>query len=315
MNEPPLQNPDAMLTQHTPVMAEEVMRALNPKPGQIMIDATCGGGGHAKLLANAVLPDGVVLGVDRDPAAVERCEKLLSGLPVKLVVANFADIPEIAREQELFPVHGICMDLGLSSDQLSDETRGFSFRSSGPLDLRFDPSRGSPAWKLLERLSEKHLADVIYEWGEERYSRRIAREIVSRRRQTPIRTADQLADLLRQVVPRARNHAIDPATRTFQALRIAVNEELKWVQVALKRLPQLLVEGGRIAVISFHSLEDRLVKNTFRESPGLNVLTRKPIRPSQREVAANPRSRSARLRVAERIVTTGDKDVFRSPRV
>ncbi len=288
-------------TQHVPVLYREIVEGLNPQPGQTMVDATCGGGGHTCLLAKRVAPDGVVIGADRDPAAIERCERRLSGLPVKLVVANFADVPEVLEANNHVPVDGICLDLGLSSDQLADEQRGFSYQSSGPLDLRFDTTSGSPAWKLLDRMSEKHLANLIYRWGEERFSRRIAREIVRRRQDDPVRTADQLAQLLRRVVPRAKNHSIDPATRTFQALRIAVNEELKWVEVALRRLPDMLSTGGRIAVISFHSLEDRLVKTAFRENENLRVTTRKAIKPAEDEIESNPRSRSARLRIAERI--------------
>lgn len=297
-------------TQHVPVLLQEVVDALSPGKGDTIVDGTCGGGGHTELLAKKVGDEGVVIGVDRDPLAIERCERRLSGLPVKLVVANFADIPEIVRDNEHCPVDGICLDLGLSSDQLADDDRGFSYQSQGPLDLRFDTTKGRPAWKLLERLSEKHLADLIYRWGEERFSRRIARNIVQRRQDTPIRTAEQLADLLRRVVPRSKNHSIDPATRTFQALRIAVNDELKWVQVALNRLPEVLKVGGRLAVISFHSLEDRIVKNTFREHDLLNVVSRKAIKPTEQEIAENPRSRSARLRIAERVETTGNKDVF-----
>ena len=288
-------------TQHIPVLYREIVEGLNPQPGQTIVDATCGGGGHTFLLAKQVAPDGVVIGADRDPAAIERCERRLSGLPVKLVVANFADVPEVLEANNHVPVDGICLDLGLSSDQLADEQRGFSYQSSGPLDLRFDTTSGSPAWKLLDRMSEKHLANLIYKWGEERFSRRIAREIVRRRQDDPVRTADQLAQLLRRVVPRAKNHSIDPATRTFQALRIAVNEELKWVEVALRRLPDTLSTGGRIAVISFHSLEDRLVKTAFRENENLRVITRKAIKPAEDEIESNPRSRSARLRIAERI--------------
>ncbi len=297
MTEPPANQ----TTAHVPVFPQEIVDALQAAPGQTLVDGTCGGGGHTELLANCVGGTGVVLGVDRDPAAVERCALRLSGLPVKLVVGNFADIPEIVQSVGLVPVDGICLDLGLSSDQLADDERGFSYHSEGPLDLRFDRDQGSPAWKLLDRLSEKHLADLIYQYGEERYSRRIAREIVSRRRQQPVRTAEQLAGLLRRVVPRSKHHSIDPATRTFQALRIAVNDELKWIEVAVRRLPGILAIGGRLAVISFHSLEDRIVKNTFRDHPQLKVITRKTIRPTAEEVAANPRSRSARLRIAERV--------------
>ncbi len=250
--------------------------------------------------AQQIQPHGLVLGVDRDPSAIERCERTLSGLPVHLVTGNFADLPEIVRDLPFGLARGILLDLGLSSDQLADEQRGFSYLSQGPLDLRFDSSRGSPAWKLLERLSERHLADLIYQWGEERFSRRIARAVVAQRREQPIRTAAQLSALLQRVVPRSKNHSIHPATRTFQALRIAVNEELKWAEIGVRRLPELLAPGGRIAVISFHSLEDRIVKQSFRDNQQLNVLTRKPVRPGEMEIARNPRSRSARLRVAER---------------
>lgn len=290
----------SLTTCHVPVFPTEIVEALDPQPGDTIIDGTCGGGGHTQLLAKRVGNSGIVMGIDRDPLAIERCAARLSGLPVKLVVGNFADIPEIVRANEHWPVQGICLDLGLSSDQLADHDRGFSYQSEGVLDLRFDTTSGSPAWKLLERLSEKHLADLIYNLGEERFSRRIARAIVQRRDSDPIRTAGQLATLLRRVVPRSKNHSIDPATRTFQALRIAVNEELKWIEVALRRLPECLAVGGKIAVISFHSLEDRLVKNAFRDHDLLKLVTRKAIKPSEEEIAANPRSRSARLRVAER---------------
>ncbi len=289
-----------MTTQHVPVLPQEILQALQPAPGDLIIDGTCGGGGHTRLLANAVQPDGTVLGVDRDPAAIERCELALSGLPVQLVTGNFADLPEIVRDLSLPAARGILLDLGLSSDQLADEERGFSYMSQGPLDLRFDPGRGRPAWKLLERLSEKHLADLIYQWGEERYSRRIAREVVARRQNCPVRTAADLSNLLQRVVPRSKNHSIHPATRTFQALRIAVNDELKWAEIGIRRLPELLAPGGHMAVISFHSLEDRIVKQSFRDNELLNVLTRKPIRAGDTEVAENPRSRSARLRIAQR---------------
>lgn len=288
-------------TQHVPVLAEEIVELLDLQPGHTVIDATCGGGGHTALLAHKVAPDGIVYGIDRDPAAIERVATALSGLPVKLVAANFADIPELAKSIGIGPVHGILLDLGLSSDQLADDTRGFSYQSEGPLDLRFDTSRGSPAWKLLERLSEKHLADLIYKFGEERFSRRIARKVVARRHEQPVKTAKQLTELLTHTVPRSKNHSIHPATRTFQALRIAVNDELKWVEVALRRLPDLLAPGGQIAVISFHSLEDRLVKVAFRRNELLEVITKKPIRPSETEIANNPRSRSSKLRVAKKI--------------
>ncbi|MGD9633467.1 MAG: 16S rRNA (cytosine(1402)-N(4))-methyltransferase RsmH [Pirellulales bacterium] len=287
-------------TQHVPVLAREVLDAIQPAPGKTIVDGTLGGGGHARMLAEAVSPGGRVLALDRDPAAIERTSATLVQLPIAYFHANYADLPEILAAEEIAGVDGILLDLGLSSDQLADDDRGFSFHSSGPLDLRFDPTRGEPAWRLVERLSETHLADLLFELGEERYSRRIARQIVARRKASPVRTAAEFAELIRRAVPRSHHERIDPATRSFQALRIAVNEELKWVKVALKRLPDCLAEGGRLAVISFHSLEDRLVKEAFRDDDRLDVVTRRPIRASEVETLNNPRARSAKLRVAAR---------------
>ena len=290
-----------MTTVHVPVLPQEIVDGLAVEPGDVIVDGTLGGGGHTELLAKAVGPGGLVIGVDRDPGAVERAEVRLAGLPVRLFCSNFADLPELLAQQGIASVKGVVLDLGLSSDQLADDERGFSYDSEGLLDLRFDMTRGRPAYKLLQQLSERHLADLIYKWGEERFSRRIARVIVADRGKTPIETASQLSAMLRRVVPRSKNHSIDPATRTFQALRIAVNDELKWVEVALRRLPEILSIGGRIGVISFHSLEDRIAKQTFRDLDDLRVLTKKPIRASDEELANNPRSRSAKLRFAERI--------------
>jgi 16S rRNA (cytosine1402-N4)-methyltransferase len=287
-------------TQHVPVLANEVLAALEPTPGKVIVDGTLGGGGHARLLAEAVGPNGHVIAFDRDPGAVERTQQMLAGLPVDCLHGNYADIPELLADRSVEAVDGILLDLGLSSDQLADHERGFSFHSAGSLDLRFDPSRGEPAWKLLERLSEEHLANVLFELGEERYSRRIARQIVAQRKQSPIRTAGEFAELLRRTVPRSRHDRIDPATRSFQALRIAVNEELKWLTVALRRLPDCLAPGGRLVIISFHSLEDRLVKEGFRDDDRLEVITRRPVRATNEETAINPRARSAKLRTAAR---------------
>jgi len=288
-------------TQHVPVLAREIAEWLAPSPGRTIVDGTLGGGGHTRLLAEAVSPTGLVIAVDRDAQAVERATNELCDLPVKALQANYSDIPEILGQLQVSRVDGILLDLGLSSDQLADVDRGFSFQSEGELDLRFDSSRGTPAWKMLERINPEHLADLIYQYGEERYSRRIARRIAETRRAQPIRTAADLARVVRSAVPRTRDERIDPATRTFQALRIVVNEELKWLEVALRRLPECLQPEGRIAIISFHSLEDRPVKEAFRNDERLKVLTRRPVRPSDEEVALNPRSRSAKLRVAERI--------------
>src|SRR3954447_25160293 len=287
-------------TQHVPVMVQEVLEWLRPAAGQTIVDGTLGGGGHTRLLAGGLGPTGSIIALDRDPVAVDRAAEELAELPVRPLAANYSDLPEVLAGMNVDAVDGILLDLGLSSDQLADANRGFSFHSSGPLDLRFDQTRGEPAWKLVGRLSAEHLADLIFKYGEERFSRRIARRIVEVRKANPIQTAEELARVVRGAVPRSRDERIDPATRTFQALRIAVNEELKWLEVALRRLPDCLKPGGRLAVISFHSLEDRLVKEAFRDDARLTVITRRPVRPSESEVAANPRSRSAKFRVAER---------------
>ncbi len=285
---------------HVPVLADEVLDWLSPALGQTIVDGTLGGGGHTRMLAQRVSDSGLVIALDRDPAAIDAAENNLAGLPVKLVHSDFRDLPAVLEQLELNAVDAVLLDLGLSSDQLADGDRGFSFDSDGPLDLRFDPQQGEPAWRLMNRLRAEPLANVIYEYGEERYSRRIARAIVEARRGEPIRTAAQLAALVRRCVPRAGQQRIDSATRTFQALRIAVNEELQSLEIVLKRIPDCLRPGGRVGIISFHSLEDRRVKDAFRDDKRYVVLTKKPIRPSEQEVERNPRSRSARLRIAQR---------------
>jgi 16S rRNA (cytosine1402-N4)-methyltransferase len=302
---------------HIPVLAREVVDWLNPQPGQVIVDGTLGGGGHTRLIAERLasgrrrLASGgrqppenpadasFVLALDRDPAAIAAAERNLAGLPVQVARANFCDLPSVLDELKLEAVDTVLLDLGLSSDQLADESRGFSFDADGELDLRFDREEGEPAWKILARLRENEIADLIYQFGEERFSRRIARRIVEQRATRPIRTAGELADLVRRAVPRSADR-IDPATRTFQALRIAVNRELESLDLALERIPDRLKPGGRLAIISFHSLEDRRVKEAFRSDPRLEPRTKKPIRPTEEEVASNPRSRSAKLRVAER---------------
>jgi len=287
-------------TCHIPVLLDEVLEWLAPAQGKIFVDGTLGGGGHTEAIAKAVGDTGLVVAADLDPAALARCEVRLAGLPVKLAAVNYAEIPEVLRDLGIDAVDGILLDLGLSSDQLADAERGFSFQLDGPLDLRFDPERGEAAWELLTHVGEQRLADIIYQYGEERCSRRIAKKIVETRRNAPIRTAGELAELVRSCVPRTPGLRIDPATRTFQALRIAVNEELASLEAALATFPACLKPGGRLVIISFHSLEDRLVKHAFRSDERLEVLTKKPVLPSAREEAENSRSRSAKLRVAQR---------------
>jgi 16S rRNA (cytosine1402-N4)-methyltransferase len=282
------------------------MSFLAVKPGMRVVDGTLGGGGHTRLLAEAVGPDGLVIAVDRDPIAIERGARELAGLPVRFAQANFRDIPEVLDAVGLDAVDAVLLDVGLSSDQLSDESRGFSFDSDGPLDLRFDPTEGEPAWRMVNRMKPESLADIIFEYGEERFSRRIARKIAAVREKQPIRTAREFARIVTSAIPKQYPPPrIHPATRTFQALRIAVNEELKSLRIALERIPTRLVPGGRLAVISFHSLEDRLVKQAFRNTQVWECLTRSPIEASNEEVLRNPRSRSAKLRAAARLPLPG----------
>ena len=288
------------MTVHVPVLPNEVIEGLNPQPGDTVVDGTLGGGGHSRELLNRIGPTGQLIGFDRDPQAIESTRSRIQDENAVFIVSNYSSIPEYLDQLGIESVQSILLDLGLSSDQLADRERGFSFQSDGPLDLRFNPLAGEPASRIVNRLSEKHLADLIYKFGEEKLSRRIARKIVKIRHAEKIETSSQLARIVRSCVPRSRNQSIDPATRTFQALRIAVNEELKWLNVAMDRLPKLLSPGGRMAVISFHSLEDRIVKHAFAENPSLEILTRKPIQASEAELAENPRSLSSKLRVALR---------------
>jgi 16S rRNA (cytosine1402-N4)-methyltransferase len=286
---------------HVPVMLAEVLQWLAPKPGGIYFDGTLGGGGHTRALAGLVEPGGYVIAVDRDPKAIAAAERNLAGLPIKLAESDFADMPEVLDEVGIEAVDGMVLDVGLSSDQLADSERGFSFDADGALDLRFNPALGRSAADLVNRLDAERLANVIYQYGEERYSRRIARAIVEARTQRPINTARELAELVRRCVPReSRKNPIDPATRTFQALRIAVNDELGSLERALAAVPARLKPGGRIVVISFHSLEDRRVKEAFRQDSRYEILTRKPVRPAPEEIDVNPRARSAKLRAASR---------------
>lgn len=287
---------------HAPVLPAEVMSFLAVRPGMRVVDGTLGGGGHTRLLANAVGPEGLVIAIDRDPAAIDRGARELAGLPVRFAQANYCDLPEVLDALSIDAVDAVLLDVGLSSDQLADADRGFSFDADGPLDLRFDPTEGEPAWRIVNRMKPESLADIIYEFGEERHSRRIARRIAAVREKQPIHSAREFARLVVSAIPRQHPPSrIHPATRTFQALRIAVNQELKSLRIALERIPERLVPGGRLAVISFHSLEDRLAKQAFRNRQIWECLTRSPVEAGPEEVAGNPRSRSAKLRVASRV--------------
>jgi 16S rRNA (cytosine1402-N4)-methyltransferase len=290
------------MIRHQPVLAAEVVELLAPRAGEIWVDATTGGGGHTRLLAEKVAPTGRVLAIDRDATMLELARPRLLGLPVHLIHASFDQLGDVLASEGLGTVDGVVADLGFSSDQIDDPARGLSFLHDAPLDMRLDSSCGPTAAQLLQRLSERELADLIYALGEERFSRRIARRIVEARRTEPIRTTAQLAELVRSCVPRERRRygAFDPATRTFQALRIAVNDELAALDELLRQLPPLVRAGGRVGMISFHSLEDRRVKQALRDASIWELKSRKPVQPGEDEMRRNPRARSAKLRVAIR---------------
>ncbi len=294
-----------MVFQHIPVLAAEVLAGLMPQAGKCYIDGTLGGAGHAAAILEASAPDGQLLGIDLDPAALAAAAAVLAvyGERVQLVRGNFRDLAPIAQAAGIDLVDGILLDLGVSSYQLDTAERGFSFAADAPLDMRLDPDAARSAADLVAELSEQELADIIYRYGEERGSRRIARLLVAARRKVPITTTGALADLVTRALG-GRHGRLHPATRTFQALRIAVNGELDSLEQVLPQAIELLRPGGRLAVISFHSLEDRIVKHALRaaaQAGELTIITRKPIEASTAEARINPRSRSAKLRIAERI--------------
>ncbi len=302
---------------HEPVMMPECMRALNVVPGGRYIDGTLGEGGHSKTILQAADPGGQVMGLDADAEAISVAADRLAefGGAFRAVNVNFRDVRATALQYDFVPVHGVLFDLGVSSLQLDRESRGFSFRRADPLDMRFSLDQQITASGIINGYAESELADIIFHLGEDRAARRIAREIVRNR---PIVTSLDLADLIERVNPR-RGKKTHPATRTFQAIRIAVNDELSALETALEQAVSLLGHGGRLAVISYHSLEDRIVKNFIRKQasdcicpPGtpvcrcdhlatVKVITRRPLVPTDSEIDSNPRARSAKLRVAERI--------------
>lgn len=310
---------------HLPVMVEEVMTALSPLAGSFQIDATVGGGGHALRILEAATPGGRLLGLDADGAAIARTARRLARFGDRVVLrqANFEAIGQVAEEEGFGSVDGVLLDLGLSSYQLADDARAFSFRAHGPLDMRFDVTRGIPASELVATLDEAALAQLFRDYGEEPHARRFARAIVFARAEAPIETGEQLAALIERSAPAPRpgpgRRRIHPATRVFQALRIAVNRELDVLPTALEGALALLRPGGRLVVISYHSLEDRIVKRFLAaerrgcicpprlpvcvcgRAPRLAPVGPQPLMPTEAEVAHNPRARSAKLRVARRL--------------
>jgi 16S rRNA (cytosine1402-N4)-methyltransferase len=283
---------------------EEVMMLLRCEPGGIYVDATLGGGGHASEILKRTAPDGMVVGIEWDEEALSEAKSVLVsfGERARIYRENFIRLPELVKPES---VDGILLDLGLSSLQVDKEERGFSFKGDGPLDMRMDQRMDQTAAHLVNRLSLKDLEDTLFHYGEERWSRKIARAIVREREQEAISTTERLRRIVHRAIPqRFHSRRIDPATKTFQAFRIRVNDELENLRKILEMGWRILKRDGRMCVISFHSLEDRMVKETFRklEKDGeVRILTRKPVMPSDEEQKRNPRSRSAKLRCAERI--------------
>jgi 16S rRNA (cytosine1402-N4)-methyltransferase len=315
-------------TEHVPVMVTQVLEALAPRPGGLYLDATVGLGGHACRLLERLAPEGRLLGLDQDPDALAIARERLQAtaahrpwsvsLPFRLEQANFAAVREVLDRLGEGRVRGALFDLGVSSLQLDRAERGFSFRADGPLDMRMDPGRPVTAAHLVNELPEAELARIFFEYGEERYARRVARAIARTRERQPLATTAELARLAERAVPRSPGLTIHPATRTFQALRIAVNGELEVLAGALEACARRLEPGGRLVVLAYHSLEDRIVKRTFARLSGrcecpprlpacacgaeplLRALTRKPLVPAEDELRRNSRARSARLRAVER---------------
>ena len=310
-----------MPTYHESVMRNEVLHYLNVHMEGVIVDGTLGDGGHTEFILKNTAPEIRVLAIDRDSSAIERASERLSPFRDRVTLAhgNLGDIKELAAENGITSVVGVLMDLGVSSPQLDTAGRGFSIQHDGPLDMRMDSSQKTSAADLLIKLSDAELASIIKDYGEERYAKRVVRAIRREQEERPITTTGQLSRIVARVVKSSRHSRIHPATRTFQALRIAVNDELEQLKTALASMMGLLHSTARVAVISFHSLEDRIVKTFFRDEekgcscppkipicvcgrmPALKILTRKPLLPSEEEVTQNPRSISAKLRVAEKV--------------
>ena len=288
--------------EHTPVLLDEVLEQLDPTTGGVYADVTLGGGGHAKAILERSAPDGRLIGTDRDPSALEAARAALSGFGERATLrkARIGELADVLASLDIENVDGVLADLGVSSVQLDRPERGFSLAKDGPIDMRMDPTEGETALELIGRSDADELANVIYRYGEEHRSRKIARSLRRAYEEGELETTGDLRHAVHRAIG-GRRGRIDPATKTFQALRIAVNDELGELEALLEQAPQLLRLGGVVAVISFHSLEDRMVKHAFRDSEQLLPLTKRPIIASDAERESNPRSRSAKLRAARRV--------------
>ncbi len=304
-------------------MLDEVLGYLNCRPGKVYVDCTLGGCGHTRAILSQIMPEGLLIGLDQDLEAIDNAREVLRPFEagIRLFHANFIRLPELLAQSDIFAVDGILLDLGLSLHQLESSGRGFSFLKDEPLDMRMDIRSSTRAGDLISRMPEKELARIFRQYGEERMSRKIARKIIAIRKQTPITTTRQLADLVCSVMPAGPDakHRIHPATRTFMALRIAVNQELERLDAFMKTAADLLTPGGRLCVLSFHSLEDRIVKHSLKhmetacicppdfpqcicnKKKTMHVLTRRPVRPTDAEIRENRMARSTKLRAAEKI--------------
>jgi 16S rRNA (cytosine1402-N4)-methyltransferase len=290
---------------HDPVLLTEVLELLEVTEGKTIVDCTLGRGGHAGAIAAKLGPEGLLIGMDADPRNLQYAQTRLANVPykVRLFHANFAQLQHVLEDAHVELVDGILADLGLSTNQLFDPDYGLSFAADAPLDMRIDPRTEITAAEIVNRWGEQKIADLLFQNADERFSRKIAKKIVERRRLSPIRRTGELAQLIYETIGGPRPDRIDPATRTFMALRMAVNQETENLQTLLTTAPMHLKPGGRLAIISFHSTEDRFVKQAFRDAQQRNamaIVTKKPVIPGDMEQERNPRSRSAKLRVAQR---------------
>jgi len=304
---------------HIPVLFNETIEMLDCKPGDIIVDGTLGGGGHAQAILERILPGGTLIGIDRDPDALEAASRRLDKYQDSLITIhdNFANLESILDRLGIEAIDGMIMDLGVSSYQLDKGSRGFSYQSNAPLDMRMDPTQELSAHDVVNKYDERRLARIISQYGEERWAARIAKFIVNNR---PINTTAELTQVIKAAIPaKARRQGPHPAKRTFQAIRIEVNKELEILEDAIESAVSKLRSGARLCIITFHSLEDRIVKNTFKKlqnpctcppdvpicicgnQPLVEVITRKPIIPSEQEISQNPRSRSAKLRACQKL--------------